>query len=89
MSSSTKKELLTCFLGKEATKGGCRWRSWRRVSQGKDSGAKDLSGASSISGLPFFRRLTRKKVALGCVGEEEVGSGSGGDTQERVGAEKE
>ena len=45
-----------------------------------DSGAKDLPGISSISG--FFRgRLVRKEVALG----EEVGSGSGGETQERAG----
>ena len=27
-------------------------------------------------------------MALGCVGEEEVGSESGGDTQERAGAEE-
>ena len=58
------------------------------MSQGKDSGAKDLSGASSISGLPLLERLTRKEVALGCVGEEEVGSESGGDTQKRAGAEE-
>ena len=46
----------------------------------KDSGAKDLPGVSSISG--FRERLTRKKVAL----EEKVGSGSGGEPQERAGA---
>ena len=58
------------------------------MSQGKGSGAKDLSGASSISGLPFFERLTRKEVALGYVGEEEVGSKFGGITQEKAGAEE-
>ena len=48
-----------------------------------DSGAKDLPGVSSISG--FFReRLARKEVALG----EEVGSGSGGATQEGAGVEE-
>ena len=52
----------------------------------KDSDAKDLLGASLISGLPLLERLTRKEVALGCVGEEEVGSESGGETQERAGA---
>ena len=58
------------------------------MSQGKDSRAKDLSGASSIFGHPLLVRLTRKEVALGCVGEEGVGSESGGDTQERAGAEE-
>ena len=52
----------------------------REPMQEKDSGAKDLPGASSVSG--FRERLTRKEVAL----EEEVGSGSGGETQERAGA---
>ena len=56
-------------------------RTGREPMQEKDSGAKDLPGASSISG--FRERLTRKEVAL----EEEVGSGSGGETQERAGAE--
>ena len=65
---------------------GClRWllsRGFRREDQvlEKDSGAKDLPGASSISG--FRERLSRKEVAL----KEEVGSGSGGETQERAGA---
>ena len=58
------------------------------MSEDKDSGAKDLTGASSISGLPLLERLTRKEMALGCVGEEEVGSESGGVTQERAGAEE-
>ena len=35
--------------------GRCQWRSWRRVSEDKDSGAKDLTGAfdlwSSIFGV--------------------------------------
>ena len=48
----------------------------REPMQEKDSGAKDLPGASSVFG--FQERLTRKGVAL----EEEVGSGSGGETQE-------
>ena len=52
----------------------------REPMQEKDSGVKDLPGASSISG--FRERLTRKEVAL----EVEVGSGSGGETQERAGA---
>ena len=30
----------------------------------KDSGAKDLPGASLISGLPLLERLTRKEMAL-------------------------
>ena len=46
-------------------------------------GAKDLPGISSISG--FRERLAKKKVAL----EEEVGSGSEGETQERAGAGEE
>ena len=46
----------------------------------KDSGVKDLPGVSSISGLPLLERLTKKKMALGCVGEEEVGSESRGAT---------
>ena len=58
------------------------------MSEDKDSGAKDLTEASSISGLPLSERLTKKKMALGCVGEEEVGSESGGITQERAGAEE-
>ena len=37
----------------------------------------------SIRSLVFRERLVRKEVALG----EEVGSGSGGETQERAGAE--
>ena len=36
----------------------------------------------------FLGRLTRKEVALRCAGEEEVGSESGGESQERAGAGK-
>ena len=53
--------------------------SERREPMQKDSGAKDLPGASSVSG--FWERLTRRWLM-----KEEVGSGSGGETQERAGA---
>ena len=48
-----------------------------------------LWGQGPVGGLfdlwfSTFERLTRKKMALGCVGEEEVGSESGGVTQERA-----
>ena len=45
-----------------------------------DSGAKNLPGVSSVS--VFLGRLTEKEMAL----EEEVGAGSGEETQERAGA---
>ena len=57
------------------------------MSEDKDSGVKVLPRASSISGLLLLERLTRKKMALGCVGGK-VGSESGGVTQERAGAEE-
>ena len=82
-----------CLVFMEGANGGLgdgclRWllsRDFKREDQvsEKNSGAMDLPGVSSISG--FRERLTRRKVAL----EEEVGSGSGGETQERAGAGEE
>ena len=68
----------------------CRRRTLvPRTCQGPESVLLYRSGltmASSVSG--FLERLTRKEVALGCVGEEEAGSESGGDTQKKAGAEE-
>ena len=71
----------------------------KELLQEEDSGAKNLPGAGECApsqewayhglfGLPLLEQLTRKEVALGCVGEEEVGSESGGETQERAGAKE-
>ena len=46
----------------------------------KDSGAKNLSGVSSV--YVFLGRLTEKAVAH----KEEIGAGSGEEIQERAGA---
>ena len=47
----------------------------------KDSDAKDLLGASLVSGLPLLEQLTGKEMAPGCSEFRRV-------TQERAGAEE-
>ena len=54
----------------------------------EDSDAKDLLGASLVSGLPLLEQLTGQEMAPGCVGEEEVSSEFRRVTQERAGAEE-
>ena len=64
------------------------WVLVLKADAGMGSGVKDLPGVSLISGLPLLEQLTRKEMAPGCVGEEEVSSEFGRVTQERAGAEE-